>query len=79
MARKEVFVCDFCGKASQLFEEGSDIPYNHGWRFLDSFSFKTSEKYKHEVIRKQFCSSNCLLSFIQAFTIDQEGKMNIIG
>jgi len=77
MVRKEVFACDFCGRTSQLFEEGADLPYNHGWRFLDSFSFKTSEKYKYEAIRKQFCSTTCMLAFIQAFTEEQEGKVNI--
>ncbi len=76
MVKKEVFVCDFCGKVSPLLEEGSGIPYNHGWRFVDSFSFKTSEKFKHELIRKQFCSTACMISYIQAFVTEQEGKVS---
>jgi predicted metal-binding protein len=77
MTKKEVFVCDFCGKASSLFEEGAEMPYNHGWRFLDSFEFKTSNKCKHETIRKQFCSAACMISFVQSFTIEQEGKVKV--
>lgn len=76
MVKREVFVCDFCGKASHHLKEGSDVPYNQGWRFLENFSFKASESYKHESIRKQFCSRECMLRFVDIFTNEEESKIS---
>ncbi|MBS3089849.1 hypothetical protein J4461_03150 [Candidatus Pacearchaeota archaeon] len=77
MAKKEVFICDNCGKASSELAEGLEIPYQQGWRYLEEFEFKASLNYRHETIRKHFCSNNCLLSFIGLFIKDQEEKLQI--
>lgn len=72
MAKKEVFVCDYCNRQSSSFNEGSGIPYQHGWRTLTSFEFKASQQYKHETILKHFCSNNCMFGFLQVFVAEQE-------
>ncbi|MEK6927118.1 MAG: hypothetical protein AABX11_01665 [Nanoarchaeota archaeon] len=75
MARKEVFTCDYCNLQSPSFSEGSGIPFNLGWRVLNSFDFKASHQYKHETIMKHFCSNHCLLAHVQTFIQEQEQNL----
>lgn len=77
MTKKEVFICDKCGKQSQSFTQGSDIPYHLGWRSLKNFEFKASSEFKHETILKQFCSTECMFSFIEKFIYDQEDELQL--
>ena len=72
MAKKEVFICDYCNRQSPSFREGSGLPYQHGWRTLTGFEFKASPQYKHEIILKHFCSNQCMFAFIQVFVSEQE-------
>lgn len=72
MAKKEVFICDYCNKQSPSFNEGSGLPYQQGWRTLNSFEFKASHQFKHETILKHFCSNECLMAHIHTFISEQE-------
>ena len=76
MVKKEIFVCDYCHKPSSHLTQGSDLPYLHGWRFLEEFSFKSSQQFSHEVVRKHFCSTECMLKFITSFVYQQEEQIN---
>lgn len=72
MTKKEVFICDYCNTQSPSFSEGSGIPYQQGWRTLNSFEFKFTNQYKHESILKHFCSNQCMIAHIQTFIAEQE-------
>lgn len=78
MVKKEVFICDNCAKTSPNLTEGLDPPYMHGWRYMDEFEFKASPHYRHEVIRKHFCSNHCMLDFIQHFIMEEEDKIHTV-
>jgi len=75
MVKKEVFICDNCNRQSPSFFEGSGIPYGLGWRALTNFEFKATAQFKHETILKHFCSSNCLLEFVNNFVYGQEQEL----
>ena len=76
MVKKELFVCDQCGRPSTHLTQGSELPYSHGWRALEEFSFKTSQQFRHEIIRKHFCSDSCMFAFIAAFVKEQEEQIH---
>lgn len=76
MVKKEIFVCDYCQKPSSHLTQGSNLPYLHGWRFLEDFSYKSSEQFNHEVGRKHFCSKECMLKFVASFVAEQEEQIN---
>ena len=75
MVKKEVFICDNCGKQSPSLTEGIDFPYVQGWRSLTNFEFKLSSDYKHESILKHFCSNPCMLKFMEKFVYEQEDAL----
>lgn len=76
MAKKEIFVCDHCGKTSIDLTESSEPPYIQGWRYLNDFEFKASAPFRHQIIQKHFCSSACMLAHIEYFVKHQEGKLH---
>jgi len=67
MAKKEVFVCDFCNKPSPHVSLEDGPPYDNGWKSLTNFEFKASEEFRHELILKHFCSNHCMISFLNSF------------
>ena len=50
MAKKEIFLCDNCGKTSIDLTESSELPYIQGWRYLNDFEFKASTPFRHQII-----------------------------
>lgn len=76
MAKKDVFICDNCSKISAEVSEGSDLPYFHGWRSLNAFEFKASTSFRHQTMQKHFCSSHCMLFFLERFINEQEEKLH---
>lgn len=80
MTKKEVFICDQCSVTSINAHE-SDVPnteppYVQGWRHLEHFEFKASQHYRHQTIRKHFCCTECMLSFLTAFVAAQEEALH---
>ncbi len=77
MAKKDVFICDYCHKQSPPITEGSNFPYVQGWRSLTNMEFKLSSEYRHELILKHFCSNKCTLAFIERFIYEQEDELQL--
>ena len=75
MVRREVFICDGCDLVSTILLEGAEPPYHQGWKRLESFEFKSSENSTHPLMRKHFCSSNCMLNFLENFMRTQEEEL----
>lgn len=61
---------------SQIVSEESDIPYANGWRHLEGFDFKATQRHNHVVMKKHFCSSECLLDYIVRFVRMQEEELH---
>jgi len=76
MAKKDVFLCDNCNRMSAEVTEGSDLPYLHGWRSLNAFEFKASASFRHQTMSKHFCSSTCMLFFLERFIQEQEERLH---
>ncbi|PIN93571.1 hypothetical protein COU54_02740 [Candidatus Pacearchaeota archaeon CG10_big_fil_rev_8_21_14_0_10_31_24] len=76
MVRREVFVCDNCELVSTILLEGANPPYHQGWKRLESFEFQSSENCTHPLMRKHFCSSNCMLDFLEKFMRTQEEEFH---
>jgi hypothetical protein len=62
------FICDNCGKESNLFEEGhkfhTGYPYEEGWVYLHSFSFKEKKDTQKTSCDKHFCCMDCMKTYL---------------
>lgn len=66
------FICDTCGVASKLMEDKhkdkfkfhSGYPYEDGWIYLYTFSFKEKKDTQKTTNDKHFCSAKCVEDFI---------------
>tara|TARA_B100000315_G_C14436257_1_gene522558 strand:- start:496 stop:768 length:273 start_codon:yes stop_codon:yes gene_type:complete len=76
MAKKDVFICDNCEVISQIVSEQSELPYANGWRQIEFFEFKASKEFKHGLMKKQFCTSNCMLHFMKRFIQSEEEALH---
>ncbi len=76
MTKKEIFVCDYCTQVSTETSMGTELPYTQGWRYMEVFEFKISSAYRHQTIRKHFCSTACMIKYIECFIHEQEEKIN---
>ena len=80
MTKKEVFLCDQCGVSSMNINErntpDAEPPYVQGWRHLEHFEFKASQNYRHQTIRKHFCCTECMVSFLGGFIRAQEEALH---
>lgn len=76
MAKKDVFICDNCEIVSQIVLENSELPYANGWRQIEYFEFKATNDKTHSFMKKQFCSSHCMLHFIERFVKIQEEEIH---
>ena len=54
----------------------TEPPYVQGWRYLADFEFKASQQYRHQTIRKHFCCTECMISFLGAFVRIQEEALH---
>jgi hypothetical protein len=63
-----IFVCDTCGNESKPLEDKHKIhsgyPYEDGWLYLYTFSFKEKKDTQKTTNDKHFCSAKCVEDFI---------------